>query len=83
MANIAKENTLSYYSANLLKQALIELGYTEVSKIKNKKLLIRYITILIQSATEDSYLTDSDEDSVDDNIIKIDMTHIYDKLRNI
>ena len=34
---MAKENQLSYYSARLLKEALIELGYPEVAKIKNKK----------------------------------------------
>jgi len=83
MANIPKENTLSYYSANLIKQALIELGYTEVKEIKRKKDLIEYITILIQIADEDTYISDSDEDSDDDEIITIDMTHVLQKLRNI
>ena len=68
---MAKENQLSYYSARLLKEALIELGYPEVAKIKNKKELINYITILIQSATEDTYLTDSSDDSEDYPIITI------------
>lgn len=83
MANIPKENTLSYYSAKLLKDVLVELGYTEVKEIKRKKDLIEYITILIQIADEDTYISDSDEDSDDDEIITIDMTHVLQKLRNI
>lgn len=78
-----KDNQLSYYSAKLLKDALVELGYTEVKEIKRKKDLIEYITILIQTADEDTYITDSDEDSDDDEIITIDMTHVLQKLRNI
>ena len=83
MANIAKENKLSYYSANLLKQALIELGYTYVENIKNKKELIKYLTILIQSSTADTYLSDSSEDSEDDSIITIDASHVLDKLKKL
>ena len=78
-----KDNQLSYYSAKLLKDALVELGYTEVKDIKRKKDLIEYITILIQIADEDTYISDSDEDSDDDEIITIDMTHVLHKLRNI
>jgi hypothetical protein len=78
-----KDNQLSYYSAKLLKDVLVELGYTEVKEIKRKKDLIEYITILIQSADEDTYITDSDEDSDSDEIITIDMTHVLQKLRNI
>lgn len=78
-----KENQLSYYSAKLLKDALVELGYTEVKDIKRKKDLIEYITILIQSADEDTYTSDSDEDSDDETIRTIDMTHVLQKLRNI
>jgi hypothetical protein len=78
-----KENQLSYYSAKLLKDALVELGYTEVKQIKNKKELIQYVTLLIQCADVDTYTSDSDEDSDDDTIITIDMTHVLDKLRNI
>ena len=79
---MVNENQLSYYSAKLLKDALIELGYPEVSKIKNKKELIRFITILIQSATEETYLTDSDDDSEDETITVIG-PHSLDRLRNI
>lgn len=78
-----KDNQLSYYSAKLLKEVLVELGYTEVKEIKRKKDLIEYITILIQIADEDTYISDSDEDSDDDEIITIDMTHVLEKLRNI
>ena len=79
---MAKENQLSYYSARLLKEALIELGYPEVEKIKNKKELINYITILIQSATEDTYFTDSSDDSEDEPIITITHNSLT-NLRNI
>jgi len=79
---MVNENQLSYYSAKLLKDALIELGYPEVTKIKNKKELIRFITILIQSATEETYLTDSDEDSDDEPVITIG-PHSLNMLRNI
>lgn len=74
---------LSYFSARLLREALVELGYPEAQSIKNKKELIEYITYLIQSATVDTYISDSDEDSDGDEIITIDMTKCYDKLRNI
>ena len=80
---MAKENKLSYYSAKLLKDALVELGYTEVKNIKNKKELIQYVTLLIQTEGPDTYISDSDEDSDDDTIITIDMSHVLDIITNI
>jgi hypothetical protein len=80
---MAKENRLSYYSAKLLKESLVELGYTEVAKIRNKKELIIYITNLIQTTTTEPYLTDSDEDSEDEPIVITDMTHILTKLKKL
>jgi hypothetical protein len=80
---MAKENQLSYYSAKLLKDALVELGYTEVKNIKNKKELIQYVTLLIQTEGPDTYISDSDEDSDDDTIITIDMSHVLDIITNI
>lgn len=74
---------LSYFSAKLLREALVELGYPEAQSIKNKKELIEYTTYLIQSANKDTYISDSEEDSDEDEIITIDMTKCYEKLRNI
>lgn len=79
---MVKENKLSYYSAKLLKDALVELGYTEVKDIKNKKELIEYITLLIQCEGNDTYISDSsEEEDDDDTIITIDMTKCYEKLK--
>jgi len=80
---MAKDNQLSYYSARLLKEALVELGYPEVAKIRNKKELIIYITNLIQTTTTEPYLTDSDEDNKDEPIAITDMTHILTKLKKL
>jgi hypothetical protein len=80
---MAKENQLSYYSAKLLKDALIELGYTEVAKIRNKKDLIVYITNLIQTTATEPYLTDSDDDSEDEPITIVDMTHILKEVKKL
>ena len=71
---------LNYFSARLLREALVELGYLEAQSIKNKKDLIAYTINLIQNANEDTYISDSDDD---DEIITIDMTKCYGKLKNI
>jgi hypothetical protein len=71
---------LNYFSARLLREALVELGYLEAQSIKNKKDLIAYTINLIQNANEDTYISDSDDD---DEIITIDMTKCYEKLKNI
>jgi hypothetical protein len=71
---------LNYFSAKLLKDALVELGYLEAQSIKNKKDLIAYTINLIQNANEDNYISDSDDD---DEIITIDMSKCYDKLRSL
>jgi hypothetical protein len=71
---------LNYFSAKLLKDALVELGYLEAQSIKNKKDLIAYTINLIQNANEDNYISDSDDD---DEIITIDMTKCYEKLRSL
>ena len=80
---MAKENQLSYYSAKLLKDALVELEYTEVAKIRNKKELINYITNLIQTTATEPYLTDSDDDSKDEPIVITDMSHILTKFNKL
>jgi hypothetical protein len=71
---------LNYFSAKLLKDALVELGYLEAQSIKNKKDLIAYTINLIQNANEDNYISDSDDD---DEIITIDMSKCYEKLRSL
>jgi hypothetical protein len=71
---------LNYFSARLLRDALVELGYLEAQSIKNKKDLIAYTINLIQNANEDTYISDSDDD---DEIITIDMTKCYEKLRSL
>jgi hypothetical protein len=79
---MARENQLSYYSAKLLKDALVELGYTEVKYIKNKKELIEYITILIQCEGDDEYDSESDDDYYEEPIT-IDASNILEKLKKI
>jgi hypothetical protein len=71
---------LNYFSARLLRDALVELGYLEAQSIKNKKDLIAYTINLIQNANEDNYISDSDDD---DEIITIDMSKCYEKLRSL
>jgi hypothetical protein len=71
---------LNYFSARLLREALVELGYLEAQSIKNKKDLIAYTINLIQNANEDNYISDSDDD---DEIITIDMSKCYEKLRSL
>jgi len=78
---MARENQLSYYSAKLLKDALVELGYTEVKYIKNKKELIEYITILIECEGDDEY--DSESDDYYEEPITIDASNILEKLKKI
>jgi len=78
---MARENQLSYYSAKLLKDALVELGFTEVKYIKNKKELIEYITILIQCEGDDEY--DSESDDYYEEPITIDASNILEKLKKI
>jgi hypothetical protein len=78
---MARENQLSYYSAKLLKDALIELGFTEVKYIKNKKELIEYITILIECEGDDEY--DSESDDYYEEPITIDASNILEKLKKI
>ena len=72
---------LSYFSAKLLREALVELGYLEAQSIKNKKALIEYTTYLIQNANEDTYISDSSDEEDDDEIITIDMTKCFEKLK--
>jgi hypothetical protein len=79
---MAKENKLSYYSAKLLKDALVELGFTEVKNIKNKKELIEYVTLLIQCEGSEDYKSDSDSDD-NEAITTIDVTKVLDKLKKI
>jgi len=60
MSHIASENTLNYYSATLLKEAMKEMGYY-IPKNITKKELINMITHIIQNS-KDGY----DEDDEDD-----------------
>jgi hypothetical protein len=62
MSHIARENTLSYYSSTLLKQAMKELGYYVPKKI-TKKELINMITHIIQNSS-DGYEQDNEDDIV-------------------
>ena len=62
MSHVANENTLDYYSATLLKQAMKEMGYY-IPKNITKKELINMICHIIQNS-RDGYHEDDEDDIV-------------------
>jgi hypothetical protein len=62
MSHVASENTLNYYSATLLKEAMKEMGYY-IPKNITKKELINMITHIIQNS-KDGYDEDDEDDIV-------------------
>jgi hypothetical protein len=62
MSHVASENTLNYYSATLLKEAMKEMGYY-IPKNITKKELINMITHIIQNSN-DGYDEDDEDDIV-------------------
>ena len=62
MSHVANENTLNYYSATLLKEAMKEMGYY-IPKNITKKELINMITHIIQNSN-DGYDEDDEDDIV-------------------
>lgn len=62
---INPENQLNYYSAKLLKEALIEMGYVFPKNI-TKKELIQFITNIIQHSQD---ISSSESDEEDEEIV--------------